>query len=90
MLADCCISFCERVKSAGYTPMIYQNKNTSMYKLDLPRLTAYDFWLAEYDEKPSYYYRFQMWQYASDGTIPGISGEVDMNLSFKDYSQQTQ
>ena len=45
MLADCCISFCERVKSAGYTPMIYQNKNTSMYKLDLPRLTAYDFWL---------------------------------------------
>lgn len=90
MLADCCISFCERVKSAGYTPMIYQNKGTSMYKLDLPRVAAYDFWLAEYDEKPSFYYQYQIWQYASDGAIPGISGEVDMNLCFKDYSQDAE
>lgn len=90
MLADCCISFCERVKSAGYTPMIYQNKGTSMYKLDLPRIAEYDFWLAEYDEKPSFYYQYQIWQYASDGTIPGISGEVDMNLCFKDYSQEAE
>ncbi len=87
MLADCCISFCERVRSAGYTPMIYQNKGTSMFKLDLPRLTDYDFWLAEYNDEPSYYYEYKMWQYASDGTVPGISGEVDMNLCFKDYSQ---
>lgn len=85
-LADACISFCERVKSAGYTPMIYQNKNTTMFKLDLPKLQDYDFWLAEYGDKPTYYYDYQMWQYSSTGKVPGISGEVDMNISFKDYS----
>ncbi|MBQ8123979.1 MAG: glycoside hydrolase family 25 protein [Ruminococcus sp.] len=87
-LADCCISFCERVKSAGYNPMIYQNKLTTMYKLDLPRVKDYDFWLAEYGTEPTYYYDFKMWQYSSTGTVPGISGQVDLNLSFVDYSAQ--
>ena len=86
-LAECCISFCERVKSAGYTPMIYQNKNTSMFKLDLPRLQEYDFWLAEYDDKPTYYYDYQMWQYTAAGKVPGINGDVDLNICFKDYSK---
>lgn len=87
VLTDSCIAFCERVKSAGYTPMIYQNKRTTLFKLDLPRLLDYDFWLAEYNDEPSYYYDFDMWQYSCSGTIPGISGEVDLNLSFKDYSK---
>ena len=87
-LADCCVAFCERVKSAGYTPMVYQNKLTSMYKLDLPRVKDYDFWLAEYGTEPTYYYDFKIWQYASDGTVPGIPGKVDMNLSFKDYGAE--
>ena len=86
-LADCCIAFCERVRSAGYSPMIYSNKNTSLMKLDLPRIKDYDFWLAEYNTKPTYYYDFDIWQYASDGYVPGISGEVDMNISFKDFSK---
>ena len=86
-LANCCVAFCERVKSAGYTPMIYQNKNTSMMKLDIQRLKDYPFWLAEYNTKPTYYYDFQIWQYASDGYVPGIEGDVDMNISFRDYSK---
>ena len=87
-LADCCIAFCERVKSAGYTPMIYQNKTTAMHKLDLPRLKDYDFWLAEYGDKPTYYYKYDIWQYSSSGTVPGIEGRVDMNISFRDYSKK--
>ncbi|MBQ8960461.1 MAG: glycoside hydrolase family 25 protein [Ruminococcus sp.] len=87
-LADCCISFCERVKSAGYEPMIYQNKLTSMYKLDLPRLKDYGFWLAEYGTEPTYYYDFKMWQYSSTGTVPGISGQVDLNLYFPENSEE--
>jgi len=84
-LADCCVAFCERVKDSGYTPMIYQNKATSMHKLDLPRVKDYDFWLAEYDEKPSYYYDFKIWQYSSTGRIPGIEGDVDLNICFRPY-----
>ncbi|MDD6278787.1 MAG: glycoside hydrolase family 25 protein [Oscillospiraceae bacterium] len=87
-LTDSCIAFCERVRSAGYTPMIYQNKRTTLFKLDLPRLQDYDFWLAEYNDSPSYYYDIDMWQYSCTGTVPGIQGEVDLNISFKDYSAQ--
>lgn len=89
-LADCCVSFCERVRSAGYKPMIYSNKSTSMMKLDLPRIKDYDFWLAEYNDEPTYYYHFDIWQYASDGYIPGINGDVDLNISFKDFSKSEQ
>lgn len=85
-LADCCVAFCERVKSAGYTPMVYQNASTSTHKLDLPRIKDYDFWLAEYTDFPTFYYEYDMWQYTSEGKVPGIEGNVDMNISFKDFS----
>lgn len=87
ILTDCCIAFCETIKNAGYTPMIYQNKRTTIFKLDLNRLTDYDFWLAEYGSEPTYYYDFDMWQYTSTGSVPGIEGDVDLNISFKDYSK---
>ena len=88
VLTDCCITFCERVKSAGYTPMIYQNKRTTLFKLDLPRLQDYDFWLAEYSDGATYYYDYDMWQYSCKGRIPGITGDVDLNLSFIDYADK--
>lgn len=86
-LTDNCVAFCERVKSSGYTPMIYQNLRATLFKLDIPRLTDYDFWLAEYSDKPSYYYDYKMWQYSESGVVPGIEGNVDLNISFKDYSK---
>ena len=84
-LADCCVSFCERVKDSGYTPMIYQNTGTATHKLDLPRIKDYDFWLAEYGDQPSYYYDFKIWQYSNTGSIPGVEGEVDLNICFRPY-----
>ena len=85
-LIQCSIAFCERIRQAGYIPMVYQNKRTSLLKLDLPELTDYDFWLAEYNDEASYYYNYQMWQYASDGIVPGVNGNVDVNICFKDYT----
>ena len=70
-LADCCVAFCERIKEAGYTPMIYQNKSTLLFKVDLPRVKEYDIWLAEYNDEPTYYYDFKIWQYTSEGRVPG-------------------
>ncbi|WP_024860722.1 glycoside hydrolase family 25 protein [Ruminococcus flavefaciens] len=84
-LADCCVAFCERVKDSGYTPMIYQNTGTAMRKLDLPRIKDYDFWLAEYADKPSFYYDFKIWQYSNTGRVPGIEGDVDLNICFRPY-----
>ncbi len=86
-LSDCCVAFCERIKEAGYTPMIYQNTSTLIYNIDLPRIKEYDIWLAEYNDQPTYYYDYKIWQYTSEGHVDGISTDVDLNVSFKDYSK---
>ncbi len=86
-LTECCVAFCERIREAGYIPMIYQNKRTSLLRLQLPELTDYDFWLAEYNPQATYYYNYQIWQYASDGRVPGITGSVDLNICFKNYTK---
>ncbi|MDE6502744.1 MAG: glycoside hydrolase family 25 protein [Ruminococcus sp.] len=86
-LSDCCVAFCERIKEAGYTPMIYQNTSTLIYNIDLPRIKEYDIWLAEYSDQPTYYYDYKIWQYTSEGHVDGISTDVDLNVSFKDYSK---
>ena len=89
VLTDCAIAFCERVKEAGYIPMVYFNQNMAYIKYELDRLTDYDFWYAQYPSKssmrPSIYYNFQIWQYTSSGEVDGISGSVDRNISWKDW-----
>ena len=85
MLTDCTVAFCETIKAAGYTPMVYGNKRTSLLKFDLAALRNYDFWLAEYSQTATFYYDYRIWQYCSDGQVPGIPGEVDMNICFAPY-----
>jgi len=82
ILTDCAIAFCQTVKSEGYYPMIYFNPNQSRKNLYLEELTDYDFWLAMYAEEMTYEYKVDMWQYTCTGSVPGINGNVDINLYF--------
>jgi len=80
-------AFCETVKNAGYTPMIYASKswfeNTNF--LNISQLSSYRIWLAHWAEQTNYKGRIDMWQYTSSGSVPGISGRVDMNISYLGY-----
>ena len=87
-LTDSVLAFCQNIESFGYQPMVYQNKRTSLFKLDLPRLQGIPFWLAEYNDGPTYIYNYDMWQYSCSCEVDGISGNVDMNLCFCDFSQE--
>lgn len=80
---DGIVGFCETIKEAGYTPMIYANRNWFAQSLDMDRLGEYELWLAQYANVPDFPYKFTGWQYTSEGTVPGIEGEVDINLWFK-------
>ena len=79
-----CIAFCEKIREAGYTPMIYGNMKTFMIMLDLAQLEAYDKWVAFYDEPMYYPYAFKIWQYTDEGKVAGIEGNVDLNISFEE------
>lgn len=76
------IAFCETIKNAGYKPGVYANKNYLTNKMDASKLSKYYIWLAQYAEKPTYTGGYDMWQYTSKGNVAGISGNVDMNLSY--------
>ena len=82
------LAFCETIKEAGYTPMIYSNLNWFMLNTDYKALSEYDIWLANYDNVPYFPYDFKMWQYSEKGKVNGISGDVDLNICLKDYSQK--
>lgn len=86
-LTDVAIAFCDTIKAAGYTPMIYCNLRFFVEKLDLSRLESYEKWFAYYADMPYFPYDFSMWQYSNTGEIDGISGDVDINLSFKSFKK---
>ena len=60
--------------------MIYSNMLWEAYELDLEKLLDYPVWYADYEELPQTPYRFSMWQYSSTGSVPGIEGNVDLNI----------
>ena len=51
-------------------------------KLILEDLTEYPQWLALYTGKMTYRYHFDMWQYTCTATVPGVSGDCDVNVFF--------
>ncbi len=82
---DVCIAFCNRIKEAGYTPMIYGNLKTFLLMLDMEQLEEYEKWFAYY-QMPLYFpYEFSVWQYTSTGKVAGIGTDVDLNISMKDF-----
>lgn len=81
-------AFCNRIKEVGYKPMVYGNKYWLLRKIDLTMLGDFDIWLSQNGETPDYPYEFAMWQYSGNGSVSGISGDVNMNISFIDYSQK--
>lgn len=81
-----CKAFCATIKGAGYTAGIYANKTWLNNYINAPALTGYKIWLAQYAATPSYTRtRYDMWQYTSSGSIAGISGRVDMNISYMGF-----
>ena len=80
-----CKAFCKTIQNAGYTAGVYANRNWLEEMLDPSQLGEYKIWLAQYAKEPTYKGRYDMWQYKSTGTIAGISGNVDMNISYLGY-----
>ena len=79
-LTDCTRVFCEVIEEAGYDAMIYFNQHLAQEMLDLEQLREYPFWLAMYTDQMDYPHRIQMWQYTEEGSVPGIIGNVDIDL----------
>ena len=78
-------AFCETIQDSGYTAGVYANKNWLGSKMSTGSFSGYNIWLAQYAAAPTYNGRYEMWQYSSTGKISGISGNVDLNISYLGY-----
>lgn len=80
LLTDMTKEFLDAVTLAGYQPMVYFNRGQSRDLMYMDELRHYGFWLAMYNDPMTYPFRLDMWQYTNTGSVPGISGNVDINL----------
>lgn len=74
--------FCRTIENAGYKPMLYYNTEMGAMMLDVAALEGYDKWFAAYSDRFYYPYAYDVWQYSQSGSVSGIKGAVDLNISF--------
>lgn len=82
------IAFCRHMESLGYFAGIYASDISGFKdRLMLERLTSFTQWVARYGKKPQYVKDFDIWQKSSTGQVPGIVGNVDLDVSYKDFKK---
>lgn len=77
-----CETFCKTIENAGYKSGVYASRSWYYTKLNTDKLNDYTIWLAEYRQTPLYDDHYEMWQYTSKGSVAGIEGNVDLNVSY--------
>ena len=83
MLTNMAKMFCETIKAGGFTPGVYANLTWLENYLDYNSLKKlYPVWLAQYHLEAQL--DCDIWQYSSEGAVPGVSGDVDMNIIYSD------
>lgn len=84
-IADVAEVFCNAIEKDGYWAGIYANTSWFNNKLTDSRFNNWVKWVAQYSSDCTYKGKYDMWQYASDGKVDGISGNVDMNYCYVEY-----
>ena len=77
----CAVAFCETIRSAGYSAGVYSYASWFYNALNFANISKYNIWIAQYRDNLDFKYNYDIWQYTSSGTVPGISTRVDMNVS---------
>ena len=86
-------TFCNNVEMYGYKSMVAGNKSQLSTKMNLADMEGIAIYLidpimekdTEAMEMSDYPYLYNMWQYSNSGTIDGIDGDVNLDISFVDY-----
>ena len=73
-------AFLSTISNSGYAAGVYSNKLWFENRIDVGSLSDYKIWMAQYVDIPTYGGRYDIWQYTSKGSVPGVSGNVDMNV----------
>ena len=78
-------AFCDRIEERGYFAMYYSNQNFLETYLSRDLNRRYALWFARYGSRYDGI-DYGIWQYTSTGSIPGITGNVDLDTGYVDYA----
>lgn len=93
-LADTINAFLDTIRAAGYRTGVYCNLDWYKNVLPVSKINTDDWWIARYGAnngcaeerfKPSIA-SMSGWQYTSRGRVPGVNGNVDCNILYRDYA----
>ena len=80
--------FYEIVTSAGHKAGLYTSLSWTRTEYHInefnPNMLI---WIAQYNNECTYKGHYDMWQYTSSGSVNGINGRVDMNISYFDIEK---
>lgn len=83
-------TFVGTMEAAGYKTHVYSYKSYLVNNLNSAYIHQYVSWVAQYGLQLTftnqYYSGMNGWQYQSNGSVPGVSGEVDVNCFTGLYS----
>lgn len=87
---DIAWAFCNTITANGYQAGLYANTYWLEHYFENSQLANMNLWIARWTQSTSIWHGYTgkgnifMWQYTSDGSVPGISGRVDLNVGFSD------
>lgn len=84
-IANIAKTFCNKLSAKGYTVGIYANKDWFTNYLTDSCFNNWTKWVAQYNTVCNYQGKYDMWQCSSTGSVPGISGKVDLNYSYSPF-----
>ncbi|WP_295086732.1 GH25 family lysozyme [Ruminococcus sp.] len=79
-------AFADEVRKCGYTPILYSSKNFLNNIWSEHSKSIAPVWLAHFVDSTDYTGEYAIWQASSTGNIPGINGNVDMDIQYMDKS----
>ena len=78
----CVAAFCKTIANGGRKAGVYASKSWYNNKIDASAFSNYFIWVAQYNTTCNYKGKYNMWQYSSKGSVPGIKGNVDVNIAY--------
>lgn len=81
-----CRAFCEELEKSKYFAGIYISRSPAQQFLPADVGDKFALWLAEYGGRLNWGGSVGMWQNSSTGRFGGISGDVDTDICYVDYT----
>ena len=84
--SDIAVAFLRAVEDAGYFAMLYTDKYSLEARFDAGKIAPFAVWVAQWTGKCTFNGPYGIWQNSATGKVPGISGNVDTDISYVDYA----